>query len=314
VLEDPDEVRERVSDAVGAVWDTLKSGLRSSDDTPLNGPIGSYRRFDWLELDLAEVKDIKNRLGGTVNDVVLTTVAGALKRFFDHRRFSSELIDFRSVVPVSVRSAEERGKLGNRVAAWITSLPIQEHDPLTRFAKVQETTRDLKQAKSALGAEVLTQMAEWMGSTTLSLGVRLANRTLPYNLIVTNVPGPQVPFYLLGAKMLGSYPQAPLFENQRLAVALFSYMGKIIWGFNADWDHLPDLHYLVKAVRSSHEELRDAAAAREIRRAPRATPKRRRSRANRAAGRPRMRLTGTNGLAGPQPAGAASPPAGPRES
>jgi len=261
-LREPEKAQTRAADAVVALWDTLKSGLRRADDTPLNAEIGPHRRFDWLELDLEAVKSVKNRTGGTVNDVVLCTVAGAVGRFFERRRVNTDLLAFRAVVPVNVRSPKESGQLGNRVSAWIAGLPIHERDPLRRLARVRETTAELKRCKQALGARMLTQLAEWLGPTALSLGVRLADRAAPYNLIVTNVPGPQFPFYMLGAKMLSAYPLVPLFRNQALGVALFSYLGKIFWGFNADWDLMPDLDDFVAAVRTSFEELQEAATPR----------------------------------------------------
>lgn len=258
-LSDPEQAREQLVETLSAVWSTLGTGLTSAPPTPLNKPIGPHRRFDWMQLDLGEVKQVKSRLGGTVNDVVLTTVAGAVRQFLERRRVNVELIDFRALVPVSVRSAAERGKFGNRVSAWFAALPIQERDPIKRFNGIQAMTSNLKESKSALGAEVLTQMAEWMGPTILHLGVRLSNRVRPYNMVVTNVPGPQFPFYMNGAKLLAVYPQVPLFERVGLGVALFSYMGKIFWGFNADWDLVPDLNHFVKAVETSFRELYSAA-------------------------------------------------------
>lgn len=259
VLNDPEQAREQLVETLSAVWSTIGTGLTSAPETPLNKPIGPHRRFDWADIDLGEVKQVKSRLGGTVNDVVLTTVAGAVRQFLERRRVNVELIDFRALVPVSVRSAAERGKFGNRVSAWFTALPIQERDPVKRFTSIQSMTSNLKESKSALGAEVLTQMAEWMGPTILHLGVRLSNRVRPYNMVVTNVPGPQFPFYMNGAKLQAVYPMVPLFERVGLGVALFSYMGRIFWGFNADWDLVPDLNQFVKAVEASFRDLHTAA-------------------------------------------------------
>jgi WS/DGAT/MGAT family acyltransferase len=282
-LADPEQARADLTDTLGAMWDTLRAGLQNAPETPLNQRIGPHRRFDWLEIDLNEIKAIKNALGGTVNDVVLTVVSGAMRRFLERRRVNVDALDFRAVVPVSVRSAAERGTFGNRVSAWITSLPIQERDPRARLAKVQAMTGDLKESKRALGAEALTQVAEWLGLSILTLGVRLADRVRPYNLIVTNVPGPQFPFYLLGAKMLGAFPMVPLFHGQGLGVALFSYLGKTLWGFNADWDLVPDLEHFVKAVELSFRELQQAAHAPEPKPALRRKRTARRPRANGAA-------------------------------
>jgi hypothetical protein len=126
---------------------------------------------------------------------------------------------------------------------------------------VREITGDLKQSKQALGAEVLASMSEWTAPTLITLAARLAFYNRASNLVVTNVPGPQLPLYLLGARMVETYPMAPLFRSQGLAIALFSYSGGLYWGFNADWDLFPDLHDFVVAVDASFRELCDAADA-----------------------------------------------------
>jgi WS/DGAT/MGAT family acyltransferase len=259
VLDEPEEVRHAFLQRARATIQMIGAGLRRPAHTPINQPIGPHRRFDWLRLDLAEVKHVKNRLGGTVNDVVLATVSGGLRTFLMTRRVSLKSLDYRVVLPVNMRQPEEHGVSGNRVSAWITSLPIHERDPRRRFAAVRETTAELKEAKLELGAETLTEVGELAGSGIMTLGIRLAARLHPYNLIVTNVPGPPLPLYLLGARMIEAFPQVPLFEYQGLGVALFSYAGTLCWGFNADWDLLPDLPALVGAVASSFRELYAAA-------------------------------------------------------
>src|SRR5262249_13163938 len=154
-------------------------------------------------------------------------------RFFKRRRVPLDDVDFRTVVPVSVRTAAERGIMRNRASAWILSLPIDERDPRRRYVRVRDTTEELKRTRHALGAQILGDLSELVGSLTiLHLGVRLMQRANPYNLIVTNVPGPPVPLYLLGARLLEGYPLVPLFENQALGVALFSYLDRLYWGFN----------------------------------------------------------------------------------
>jgi len=261
MLRDPLGLVRDVAEGVRAASETLLAGARPPSDTPLNLPIGPYRRFDWLTLDLERVKDVKNQLGGSLNDVVLATVAGAVRRFLARRRVATAGMTFRVMVPVSVRTRSERGTLGNKVAAWMAELPIGEPDVLRRFALVRETTARLKGSKQALGAEVLTRVTEWTPSTLLALGARLAHRGLPFNLVVTNVPGPQIPLYLLGAKMLEIYPLVPLFARLGLGVALFSYAGRLHWGLNADWDVVPDLHDVVRAVDEAFDELHAAAVA-----------------------------------------------------
>jgi WS/DGAT/MGAT family acyltransferase len=255
---------ERARDVAGGVGQTLAAALSPAADTPLNRPIGPHRRFDWVGFDIAEVKRVKDRLGGTVNDVVLATVAGAVSRFLAQRGIPlrrQRQMDFRAFCPVSVRSAEERGALGNRVSSIVARLPIGERDPARRIEAVREVTADLKRSKQALGAEALTSVSEWTAPTLAALAARLAFANRLSNLVVTNVPGPQIPLYLLGARMLESYPMVPLFVSQGLGIALFSYAGGLYWGFNADWDLFPDLHDFVVAVDASFRELCEAADA-----------------------------------------------------
>ena len=254
----PESLRTRISDGSAAAWHTLNAGLRIPATTPLTQDTGPYRRFDWTSFTLAEVKEIKNRLGGSINDVVLTVVAAAVRRFLQHRHARTRGIDYRVVVPVSTRGAGDGGPNGNRVSAWMLSLPIDETDPLRRFGRVVETTAELKRTNQAHGIEVFTQLAEY-AAPIMTLGVRLAARLEPYNMIVSNVPGPPEPIYPLGARMLAAYPNVPLFETQGIAVALLSYDGRLNWGYHADWDLVPDLDQFTRAVEESFAELLAAA-------------------------------------------------------
>jgi WS/DGAT/MGAT family acyltransferase len=265
-LREPGRLWERFREGAAAMGEALGAGLRSASNTPLNQPLGPHRRFDWLDMDLSEVKRVKDALGGTVNDVVLTTVAGALRRFLTLRRVPVDDLLIRANVPVSLRTRDERGTLGNRIALLMPELPVAEPDPLERLARVREAMARLKHSRQALGAEVLAAVSEWTSATLLSLAVRVATRGRPYNLVVTNVPGPQLPLYLLGCRMRTCYPVVNLLENQGLGVALFSYDGCLFWGFTADWERLPDLHEFVCAIRDSFDELRglaDRAAPRD---------------------------------------------------
>jgi hypothetical protein len=182
-----------------------------------------------------------------------------VRRFLEERRVDTADLDFRIMAPVSVRTEGERGQLGNRVSAWIVPLPVGEADPRRQLEAISARTRELKEQRHAVGAEVLTQAAEWTPATLLSLGARNATRLLPFNMVVTNVPGPQVPLYLLGARMREIYPQVPLMDNLALGIALFSYAGRLCWGFNADYDRVPDLERFVASVGDSFRELRRVA-------------------------------------------------------
>jgi len=236
----------------------LLSHLGRVPSTPFNQPIGPHRRVDWLSVELATIKAIRKRLGGTINDVVLTTVAGAVGRFLARRRVALEG-EFRTVVPVSVRGADERGQPGNRVSVWLTALPVHERDAQARLEAVCAMTEQLKDNKEAMGAEIVTQAAEWTTANVINLATHFINSARRFNLIVTNVPGPPVPFYLLGAPMVAIYPHLPLFENQGLGVALLSYAGTLYWGVAADWHQMSDLGDFMGDIAESFDELRAAA-------------------------------------------------------
>jgi WS/DGAT/MGAT family acyltransferase len=265
-----DAVRRTIRDAQDPRSD-LRARLRAARDafadvrtvsaTPLNRPIGPHRRFDWLRMSLADVKAVKNALGGTVNDVVLATVSGAIRRFLERHRVDVDHLDFRVMAPVSVRTSDERGTLGNRVSAWMVPLPLGERAPQAALNTIRQTTAQLKEKKEAMGAEVLAQVGEWTPSTLLSLASRMLTRALPFNLVVTNVPGPQLPLYLLSARMLDNFGLIPLTDYLCLGIVLFSYDGQLCWGFTCEWDLVPDLHDLVLDVRAAFAELQEAAAA-----------------------------------------------------
>jgi WS/DGAT/MGAT family acyltransferase len=261
-LREPVDLAGRVREGVGAVRETLTASIRPASDTPINQPLGPHRRIDWRELELARVRRVKEQLGGTVNDVVLAAVTGGLREFLMLRRCDVEAMRIRANVPVSLRSRDERGTLGNHIALLMAELPVQEQDPLGRLAKVRETMAELKESRQALGAEVLAAVSEWTSATLLSLAVRGAARGRPYNLVVTNVPGPQLPLFLLGAKLERCYPVVNLQPKQGVGVGLFSYAGTLGWGFTADRDQAPDLYIFADAVMKSFEELERCARSR----------------------------------------------------
>ena len=193
-----------------------------------------------------------------MTDVVLAVLSGALRRFLRRRSVSVEGIDFRAMLPVNIRAGDAH--LGNRVAMIVARLPLDERDPRRRLERVVEATRAVKQSHQALGMQTLEELSDHTFTTLLTQFARLAARAQPYNLVVTNVPGPQFPIYVEGARMIACHPIVPLFRDQALGVALFSYDGRLEWGFNADWDALPDLHELVEAVGMEFALLRDAAS------------------------------------------------------
>jgi WS/DGAT/MGAT family acyltransferase len=242
----------------------LRKGLGGARETPLNRPIGPHRRIEWVSVDLGDVKNVKRRLEGTVNDVVLALAATAVREFLRSRGETSTEGEFRALVPVSTRGDGQAGESGNRVAAWIVPLPIDEVSPLERFRRVKEVTSLYRTRQEEQSVELLAGTAQWTTALGLGLATRLIGRARPFNLIVTNIPGPPVSFYLLGAPMVAAYPHVPLFEGQGLGIAILSYAGRLYFGLVGDWDLLPDLERVADALEAAFVELRAAAGLKPV--------------------------------------------------
>jgi len=239
-----------------ALRDTLIAQNLPASETPINGKISPHRAFDWWIVPLADVKAVRRALDCTVNDVVLTVVTGAIREYMIRRLVDPDGLDFRVQAPISVRQEEEQGRSGNRVSAWLLRLPLEAGDVREQLAKIRETTQHLKETQQALGVDMTMSLMEMMPTGLLSLGAQAASGSM--NSIVTNVPGPQFPLYLLGAEMRALFPQAPLLQNVGLSIALISYNGRVCWGFNADPQLIPDLDVFVQFVRRSFEEMAEA--------------------------------------------------------
>jgi diacylglycerol O-acyltransferase len=255
-------VTDRAVDKSAAAISSLRSGwLTSSAKTPLNPDIGSSRRFNWTEMTLDEVKAVKNALGGSVNDVVLAITAGAVRNFLiENRDYDPSHAEFRAMNPVSTRSASQQGQMGNQVAMWLVDLPISEPNAMTRYEAIKKTTANLKKTRQALGAATLVELSSGTPMTLLSLASRVVgSRIRPFNMTVTNIPGPQFPMFLLESQMIANYPMVPLWQQHGLGVALFSYNGRLLWGVQADYDTLPDSDDFVAALHTSFQELRNLA-------------------------------------------------------
>ena len=256
-----------------------RTGL-GAPSTPLNVDIGPHRRFDWVRADLDDIKAIKNKLGGTVNDVVLAVVTGALRGFLQQRGEPVDGVTLKAMVPVSVRRENEYGMTGNRVAAMMAPLPVYEVDPVERLRILSDELAGLKESGQAVGAEALTQLAGFAPPTVLAQASRLQSRQRFFNLVVTNVPGPQMALYVLGRPLVDVFPLAPLARRQALCIAIMSYHGKLNFGLLGDFDAMADLEVLAQGISDSIEELR-AAAGLGRRRGRR--PARRRARLSAAA-------------------------------
>jgi WS/DGAT/MGAT family acyltransferase len=231
------------------------AGLAGAPPSPLNVRIGSHRRFAWVDAELAEFKAIKTALGGTVNDVVLSAVAGALRAFVIRRGRDPEGMELKALVPVSVRADTERGALGNRVAAMYAPLPLYAAEPLERFRIVHEAMGGLKASGQAVGAEVITRLAGFAAPTVLDQAARLQSLQRFFNVTVTNVPGPQFPLFLQGRRLRAFYPQVPLTLNTALGIAIMSYDGRLGFGLLGDYDALPELDDVAEDLRRAIDDL-----------------------------------------------------------
>jgi diacylglycerol O-acyltransferase / wax synthase len=235
------------------------AGLNSAPPTIYNQPIGPHRRFNWVRVSLDDVKAIKNELGGTVNDVMLTIVAGALGRHLRRRGVDTDGLVLKTMVPVSVRADLERGALGNRVAAMMAPLPVGEADPVDMLHTISESMRGLKESGQAVGAERLTALSGFAPPTIMAQASRLAGRQRFFNLVVTNVPGPQIPLYLMGREMIDMFPMVPLAPGQALGVAIMSYNGMVNFGLVGDYDVMYDLDEVTDDFADSLADLAEAA-------------------------------------------------------
>jgi diacylglycerol O-acyltransferase len=248
-------VREAVEGVAEVAW----AGLNPAPETPLNVPIGPHRRFAMVRCELSDFKLVKNAFGGTVNDVVLATVAGGLRRWLQSRGVRTEGLELRALVPVSIRASDERGQMGNRLAVMRGPLPVYIEDPVARLQVVRQAMDGLKESKQAVGAEVLTSVQNLAPPTVLAQASRMNFSTRLFNLLVTNVPGPQFPLYALGRELQELFPVAFLPENHALAVAIISYNGGIDFGLLGDYDAMPDLDAFAEFLDGARQELVDAA-------------------------------------------------------
>ena len=251
----PERTLESVRDALEGVGEVAWSLANPAPPTPLNVEIGPHRRFAVVRNSLEDFRTVKSAFGTTVNDVVLAVVAGALRDWLRARSVRTEGLELRALVPVSIRTVDERGNLGNRLTVMRGPLPVYISDPVARLETVREAMNGLKESKQAIGAEALAAVQEFAPPTILAQASRLNFSTRLFNLIVTNVPGPQIPLYVYGRRLLDAFPVAFLPKRHALAVAIMSYDGAVNFGLLGDLDALPDLGLLADGVRDHLAEL-----------------------------------------------------------
>jgi diacylglycerol O-acyltransferase len=252
-------------DVLEGLGELVWAGLNPAPETPLNVPIGPHRRFAVVRQQLADYKEIKDALGGTVNDVVLTVVSGALGQWLRSRGVRTEGLEMRALVPVSVRTPEGRGALGNQLTVMRAPLPVYIDDPVSRLRFIRAAMDGLKESKQAVGAATLAAVNNLAPPTILAQASRLNFSTRLFNLLVTNIPGPQLPLYLLGRQLQDLFPVAFLPEDHALAVAIMSYNGGLDYGLLGDYDAMPDIEVVADGIEASLAELLAAARGRRPR-------------------------------------------------
>jgi diacylglycerol O-acyltransferase / wax synthase len=279
-----DAVREQVTDPLSALVGAARSvvsaptkavrglgavvagsrdllGLGKPPPGPFDIEVGPNRRFAMAEAPVQQFKDVKNALGGTVNDVILATVAGALYRLLRARREPTRNRTLRAMVPVSVRAADEQMALGNRVSMIFVDLPVGAMPAARRLRRVAEVTRGLKESMMAMSAESIINLGTYAPPTLHAMAARLVSKARWFNVVVSNVPGPQLPMYIAGARLLASYPMMPLAENVGLSIAVTSLAGTMGFGLTGDWDGVPDIDFLAASLLEALQDLVKAAGA-----------------------------------------------------
>jgi len=237
---------------VNAFGDLLENVLPASRTPISRAPLGPRRRVDWFESPLDELTELRRRLGCSLNDLVLAIVAGAVRRYLTRRGVELEGLDFRVSIPVNVRLESDSGEMGNRISSWIVSMPLAEPEPLKQLAAIEQCTSSLKSSKQAVAVEMLMAAAEEL---PVLLDLSAAAMKGQISMIVTNVPGPPIPLYLLGCRALSMQPLVPLVPGVGLGVAVLSYDGTLYWGLQGDYDLVPDLGRFADDLRTARAAL-----------------------------------------------------------
>ncbi|MCW2634720.1 MAG: putative Acyltransferase [Blastococcus sp.] len=268
-----------LSHAVQAVKEVAESGRTLASTVPslakqaitptarsLNGPIGPHRRWAWTDGKVEEFKAVRAAFGGTVNDVVLTAITRGFHDLLKNRgELSSEKLVVRSMVPVSVRRADQKGAMNNQVTAVFVDLPVGEPDPVKRLASIRGQMDEYKKTMQAVDAPAIIALGNFVAPSLLSLGVRAALQAgqMWCQAVTTNVPGPRFPLYVLGKPMISANAYVPIAGGTRCSIGIFSYLNTMTFGINADFDAFPDVEVLSGGIRAGIEELLDLAATKK---------------------------------------------------
>jgi len=251
----------RLTGVAGGLLRTARSTILSAPHSPLNTSIGRQRRVAVARAELADVKQIRKGQGGTVNDVLLTVVTGALREWLLSR--GEPVVagtSVRALVPVSLQ--DDDSSRGDRVSSYLVDLPVGEPNPRVRLTRLSYAMRGVAAHGQSVSADNLIALTGFAPPTLHALGARAArglSRRL-FNLVVTNVPGPQVPLYAAGSQMLEVFPFVPLARGQGLSIGMTSYNGRVFFGLNADRDSVGDVDVLADLIEQEVGELAETAS------------------------------------------------------
>jgi diacylglycerol O-acyltransferase len=259
-LRHPNRALEALSRARALVSVLVKDEVIAAPLTSLNDPIGTRRSLQVLTVPLADLKEIKRALGGTVNDAVLAAAAGGFRELLIARGEEPPVRGLRAMVPVNIRAASERLALGNRITSLFVHLPVDEADALDRYRRQVEEAEGLKSGTQAIGSRAIVDLASHAPPVVHSFLAQSLFATRLFNVTITNIPGPQFPLYAFGSRMLAAWPLVPLAASHAVGLAVFSYDGQLFFCLNADRDSMPDLDLLASSISRSIDELRELAA------------------------------------------------------
>ena len=248
--------------AVGRGMSAMLGMVRPTPASSLNGPIGPHRNWCWASTTVEDVRAVRKEHGGTFNDVVLACITAGFRELLVSRGESADRV-VRTMVPVSVRARDSSGvavgdgRLANKVSAMFAELPVFEADPVARLRLVSDQMAGLKDSHEAVAGEALTSLSGFAPPMLLALGGRIATKGSQRNLntVTTNVPGPQLPLYVLGRRMLQAFPFVPLGAQMRVTVAIFSYDGQVNYGVTGDYDAAPDVDVLCRGIEQGLVDL-----------------------------------------------------------
>lgn len=240
-------------------------GLLRPSESSVMRPIGPHRRWGWAKATLADVKTIRGALGGTVNDVVLALVTRGWRDLLESRGEALDGRVVRTMVPVSMRTPDERGQLDNRVSVMFADLPVGIDDPVERLSSISAQLDTLKGSGEIEAVDSVMSAGDFAPPLPHALAARTLTHLQPFvETITTNVPGPQFPLYAAGRQMVEAFPYVPIAGRMDLTVAIFSYIGQLTFAATGEYDHAPDIDVLCAGIENGVRELLDAAKTADV--------------------------------------------------